>query len=161
MDPLASSLVSRLRESRATLAVAESCTGGLVSAAITSVPGSSEVFVGAVIAYANEVKHAVLGVPDELIAAEGAVSGACVAAMAEGVCRLTGATCAIAVSGVAGPAGGTPQKPVGLVWLAVRTPKGSATFENRFAGDREAVRRQAVDAALRCLVDALSPAPSL
>jgi PncC family amidohydrolase len=159
MNPLASSLVSHLRESRNTLAVAESCTGGLLCGAITSVPGSSMVFVGGVIAYANEVKRVVLGVPDQLLAVEGAVSGACVAAMAEGVCRLTGATCSIAVSGVAGPDGGTPQKPLGLVWIAVRTPKGIATFEARFAGDREAVRRQAVDAALRHLVDALSSAP--
>jgi len=138
------------------LCVAESCTGGMLAAAITAVPGASAVFCGGVIAYANQVKHALLGVPDEVLAQQGAVSEACVVAMAQGACRLTGATCALAVSGIAGPGGGTPLKPVGLVWIGLRVRSRASAFAHRFRGSRARVRQQAVAAALRHLCQALA-----
>lgn len=134
------------------LATAESCTGGLVAGALTAVAGSSAWFVGGVVAYANAVKERLLGVDPAILAAHGAVSGPCVAAMAQGVARLLGASAAVAVSGIAGPGGGTPSKPVGLVWLGWWLEGAAETRSFRFAGDRAAVRWAAVDAALAGLV---------
>ncbi len=102
-----------------TLATAESCTGGAIAAAITSVAGSSDVFKGSVVAYSNDVKHRVLGVAQEILDSEGAVSAATVEAMAVGVQRLIGSHCAVATSGIAGPGGAVPGKPVGTVWVAI------------------------------------------
>lgn len=152
---LAAELIRALRDRKGTVAVAESCTGGMIGAALTAVPGSSAVFLGGVISYANSVKRDLVGVPQELLERFGAVSAEVAGAMAEGVRRLTGATCAVAVSGVAGPDGGTAEKPVGLVWVGVAAGLGTATFEHRFAGGRAEVRRQAVDAALRHVLDSL------
>jgi len=118
------------------VATAESCTGGSVSAAITSVPGASAVMQGAVVSYSNDVKTGVLGVDPLIIETEGAVSAPVVEQMAAGVARLCGADCAIATSGVAGPGGGTPDKPVGTVWMCVLTPAGSHSWCCRFPGDR-------------------------
>ena len=118
------------------VATAESCTGGSVSAAITSVPGASAVMQGAVVSYSNDVKTGVLGVDPLIIETEGAVSAPVVEQMAAGVARLCGADCAIATSGVAGPGGGTPDKPVGTVWMCVLTPSGSHSWCCRFPGDR-------------------------
>lgn len=119
LKALACEVNSRLRELGLTLSTAESCTGGTIAAAVTSVPGSSAVFKGAVVAYSNDVKHSVLGVPVEVIEKYGAVSSAVVEAMAAGVRRLTGSDCAVATSGIAGPGGATAGKPVGTVWVAV------------------------------------------
>lgn len=130
------------------LATAESCTGGLVAARLTDVPGSSDVFVGAVVAYANEVKVTQLGVPESLLAAHGAVSAEVAAAMADGVRRLLGVEVGIAVTGVAGPAGGTEAKPVGLVHFHVSTQEGGRGGELSLPGDREAIRARATVAAL-------------
>ncbi|MCZ7587748.1 MAG: CinA family nicotinamide mononucleotide deamidase-related protein [Gaiella sp.] len=130
------------------LATAESCTGGLVAARLTDVPGSSDVFVGAVVAYANEVKVTQLGVPESLLAAHGAVSAEVAAAMADGVRRLLGVEVGIAVTGVAGPAGGMEAKPVGLVHFHVSTQEGGRGGELSLPGDREAIRARATVAAL-------------
>jgi nicotinamide-nucleotide amidase len=133
------------------LATAESCTGGLVAARLTSVPGSSESFVGAVVAYADEVKLAELDVPQELLAEHGAVSAEVAAAMAEGARRRLGADVAVAVTGVAGPGGGTPEKPVGLVHLHAAGPDGSLTRVLDLPGEREQIRIRATVTALHLL----------
>lgn len=126
-----------------TLATAESCTGGLIGHLVTNVPGSSNYYRMGVVAYSNEAKVRVLGVPEDLIARHGAVSEPVARAMAEGVRSLAGADVAVAVSGVAGPGGGTPQKPVGTVWMAVAGPGGTRAVLRRLAGDRERVKRAA------------------
>jgi nicotinamide-nucleotide amidase len=131
-----------------TLATAESCTGGLVAARLTSVPGSSEVFRGSVVAYANEVKESSLGVSGALLARHGAVSAETAAAMALGVREAVGVDVGIADTGIAGPGGGTPEKPVGLVHLHVATPDAAAGREFSFPGDREAIRTRATVGAL-------------
>lgn len=134
------------------IACAESCTGGMIAAALTDVPGSSDAFAGGVIAYANEVKAGLLEVPAGLLARHGAVSEATARAMAEGALRIPGATIAIATTGVAGPGGGTGEKPVGLVWLAVARRGGDTTAaSHRFGGERSAVRRRATATALDML----------
>jgi competence/damage-inducible protein CinA-like protein len=136
------------RERRLSLAVAESCTGGLVAARLTSVPGSSDVFVGGVVAYANAVKRAELGVSEDLLRAHGAVSAEAAAAMAAGVRARLGADVGIAVTGVAGPGGGTEEKPVGLVYLHAETPDAGRGLEFNYPADREGIRRRATVAAL-------------
>jgi nicotinamide-nucleotide amidase len=130
------------------LAAAESCTGGLVAARLTSVPGSSEMFRGGVVAYDDVVKKEQLGVPEEILAAHGAVSAETAEAMAVGARRAFGTDVAVSVTGIAGPGGGTPEKPVGLVFLHAQSPDGDKRLEIHFPGDREAVRRRATAAAL-------------
>lgn len=120
-----------------TLSTAESCTGGMISSLITSVPGSSAYFLGSVTSYANSVKTGVLGVPENVIEKYGAVSSECVAAMAEGVRKLTGSDYSVATSGIAGPGGGSEEKPVGLVWIAVSSAKGTETFKAVFKNNRK------------------------
>ena len=120
-----------------TLSTAESCTGGKISSLLTSVPGSSAYFLGSVTSYANSVKTGVLGVPEEIIEKYGAVSSECVAAMAEGVRRITGSDFAVATSGIAGPGGGSESKPVGLVWIGVSSELGTETFSHVFRNDRK------------------------
>jgi nicotinamide-nucleotide amidase len=137
-----------LRERGLTLGTAESCTGGLVAARLTDVPGSSDVFHGSVVAYANEVKEAQLGVPEAVIAGHGAVSAEAAAAMAAGAREALGVDVAVAVTGVAGPGGGTPEKPVGLVFLHAAGPDGELARRRDFPGDRETIRRRATVAAL-------------
>jgi nicotinamide-nucleotide amidase len=131
-----------------TLATAESCTGGLVAARLTSVPGSSDVVLGGVVAYANEVKAQELGVPAEVIVRHGAVSAEVAEAMAQGARRQLGADVAVAVTGIAGPNGGTPEKPVGLVHLHAEGPAGGLGREFSFPGDRPAIRGRSVTGAL-------------
>jgi nicotinamide-nucleotide amidase len=138
------------------LAAAESCTGGLVAARLTSVPGSSDVFRGAVVSYDNGVKIAQLGVSEETLAAHGAVSAQTAAEMARGALQSLGADVAVAVTGIAGPGGGTPEKPVGLVYLHVSAAGREEARELRLPGDREAVRRRATAAALHLLRELLS-----
>jgi PncC family amidohydrolase len=145
-----------LSSSGRTVAVAESCTGGLLGGAITSIPGSSLYFSGGVVAYGNSAKISVLGVPPALIAARGAVSREVALAMAEGVLSLFRADLAIAVTGVAGPGGGSRGKPVGAVWVAVVAPGGVRYAHRfRFPGGREAVRRETVKASLGAAIDLL------
>ena len=122
---------------------------------ITSTPGCSDIFLGSVVSYSNCVKTGVLGVESGLIERHGAVSSEVVAAMAEGVARLTGAECAIATSGIAGPGGATDGKPVGTVWTAVLTPKGTETFVRRYPGNRQRVIDRASTEALLALAKKL------
>ena len=133
---LAAVVLELLRQRGQTLAVAESCTGGGLGAALAAVPGASEVFLGGVIAYANSVKQGLLGVPAALLEAHGAVSDPVAQAMAEGARRATGADWALAITGVAGPGGGSDEKPVGLVHLAVAGPDGCSSEGVRFGTSR-------------------------
>ncbi|MBN1306642.1 MAG: CinA family protein [Chitinispirillaceae bacterium] len=149
-----------LIERNRTCAVAESCTGGLIGAAITAIAGSSAYFRGGVIAYANDVKIRLLGVPERVLAAKGAVSAETVAAMAAGVAKLLEADCAVSVSGIAGPGGGSHEKPAGLVYIGTFTTAAVASFRHLFTGERAAVRHAAATAALQHLIDQLNaPAP--
>jgi nicotinamide-nucleotide amidase len=131
-----------------TLATAESCTGGLVAARLTEVPGSSDVFVGGIVAYADAVKLAELGVPEEVLAAHGAVSAETAATMADGVRRRLGADVGVAVTGVAGPGGGTEEKPVGLVFFHAAGPDGEEALRFELPGDREWIRTRSAVTAL-------------
>ena len=151
LDQLATALLAR----RQTLATAESCTGGLVGAALTGLPGSSAWYLGGVVAYANELKIRLLGVPAESLAAHGAVSLETARAMAAGARAATGADFAVAITGIAGPSGGTPEKPVGLVFIGVAAPHGTATFKHHFSGSRAEIRQAATEAALRHLLEAV------
>jgi nicotinamide-nucleotide amidase len=138
------------------LATAESCTGGLVAARLTSVPGASDVVRGGIVAYDNDVKLAQLAVPEETLAEHGAVSAETAAAMAAGARESLAADVAIAVTGVAGPDGGTPEKPVGLVYLHASAPGGQKGRELRLPGDRETIRRRAAAAALHLVRELLT-----
>jgi len=152
---LAAVVLDRCRVLDFTLAVAESCTGGMLGERITSIPGSSDVFLGGVIAYHNEVKRSLLGVRSEAIERSGAVSEEVVLQMASGVRERLGADVGVAVTGIAGPGGGTPEKPVGLVWIAVHA---SVVKARRFhvGGDRAEIRQRAAQAALEMVRRALS-----
>ena len=145
-----------LRERGLTLATAESCTGGLVAHRITNVSGSSDYYEGGVTAYANEVKTGILHVARETLEDKGAVSAECAKAMANGVRELLGSDIGIATTGIAGPTGGTPDKPVGLVYIALAT-KDYVDYEKHiFHRDREGNKREAADAALSMLMRHLS-----
>lgn len=143
MTQQAVNLVELLKANGRTCATAESCTGGMIGSLITAVPGSSEVYLGGVVSYANSVKAGVLGVSVGTLETFGAVSEKCAAEMAEGARRLTGADVAVSVTGIAGPGGGSAEKPVGLVWFAVATESGTRSEKAIFAGSREDVRRSA------------------
>ncbi|MBW2107713.1 MAG: CinA family protein [Deltaproteobacteria bacterium] len=131
-----------------TIAVAESCTGGLISHRLTNVSGSSAYFEMGLITYSNRSKTAMLGVSADLIRSDGAVSEACVRAMASGVRVLAGTDLGLAVSGIAGPTGGTVEKPVGTVHLALASPEGVQAWRFLFQGDRESIKGRASDEAL-------------
>ena len=154
---LAAVVLDQLRGRKVRLVVAESCTGGVLSGRITAVPGASEVFIGGVVAYDNVVKSGTLDVPPELLDQHGAVSEQVVSAMAEGAQRQFAADVALAVTGIAGPTGGTAEKPVGTVWLAARYRSESRALKRMFPGDRNEIRARSAQAALdllrRLLVD--------
>jgi nicotinamide-nucleotide amidase len=141
--------------SRVMLATAESCTGGLVAGAITDIAGSSAWFERGFVTYSNRAKMEELGVDPEIIGRHGAVSGETAKAMAQGARAASGAQWAVAVTGIAGPAGGSPDKPVGTVWFAWAGPRGVETLHRRLEGDRAAVRTASVAIALQGLVDRL------
>jgi PncC family amidohydrolase len=138
-----------------TCATAESCTGGGVGSAITAVPGSSAVFYGGVVSYDNSVKENVLGVDGETLKTVGAVSAECAAQMADGVRRLMKTDVAVSVTGIAGPGGGSAEKPVGLVWFGLATESGVRTEKAIFAGDRARIREHAVMHAIGMLTTAV------
>ena len=140
-----------LTQRKWTLGVAESCTGGLVSHVITDLSGSSAFFLGGVVAYANEVKSSILGVPEALLIAHGAVSHQVALSMAQGVKRALGSDVGIATTGVAGPTGGTLEKPVGTVFIAVSTPLGDEVEHRLWRSDREGNKRLSAEAALALL----------
>ena len=139
---------SLLLKNKMQIAVAESCTGGALSARITDVPGSSEYFMGGVISYSNESKASFLGVAPEIISLHGAVSPQTAVAMAKAVCSKFSADIGIGITGIAGPGGGSAEKPVGLVYIAISGPYGDEYTENRFTGQRTAIKSRAVIAAL-------------
>lgn len=148
-------LAERLCSGKLRLATAESCTGGLIGHWITEWPGASTFYVGGVTAYANKVKESLLGVPQETLEAHGAVSEATVLAMASGACFRLGADVGVAVSGVAGPGGGSAEKPVGTVWIGWSVGGEVSARGFLFAGDRSAVKRAAAAAALTGLLGRL------
>jgi nicotinamide-nucleotide amidase len=139
------------RERGLTLGTAESCTGGLVAARLTSVPGSSAVFVGGVVAYADQVKAMELDVPADILERHGAVSAETAAAMARGARERLGTDLALSVTGIAGPDGGSDEKPVGLVYLHAVGPGGARSADFVFPGDRESIRRRAAVTALHLM----------
>lgn len=152
---LTQALFERLIEKKLTVVTAESLTGGGVAAALTSLSGSSSYFLGGVMAYSNQLKVELLGVPLEVLAEHGAVSEECARAMAEGARRKLGAGVAVATTGIAGPTGATPTKPVGLVWLAVATETGVFTLNKIFDGDRAMVTRSSINEALALLLNTI------
>ena len=158
-ESLSEVLVRTLRENGLHATAAESCTGGMVTAAITSVAGASEVFDGGVCSYANAVKASLLGVSEETLREHGAVSEACAAEMARGVRKLMGADLAVSVTGIAGPGGGTPEKPVGTVCFGVSTPDGEYTLTRHYRSQGSSVResnrtRSALEAQFQLLLAA-------
>jgi nicotinamide-nucleotide amidase len=155
--PLLVALDRALRDQGLTIAVAESCTGGLVAAALTDMPGASEYFVGGVVTYANQAKSGLLGVPVELLERVGAVSAEVAEMMAARVRELLGADIGVAVTGIAGPGGGEQGKPVGLTYIAASSVDGSLGRERRWPGGRASNRAASVDAALELAAEILSP----
>ncbi|HXS80695.1 MAG TPA: CinA family protein [Gammaproteobacteria bacterium] len=153
LEALALKLGRALQERRARVATAESCTGGWIAKALTDVPGSSQWFDGGIVAYSNAAKIALLGVPGDALAAHGAVSEETVRAMAEGARTRFAADFAVAVSGIAGPDGGSADKPVGTVHFAWAAPGGVTAARRIFAGGRETVRRLTVALAIERLVE--------
>ena len=146
---------SILREKGLKMALAESCTGGLVGDRVTDVPGSSDYFIGGVVAYAYEAKVALLGVSWETLNSKGAVSRETVLEMAHGARTLLSADIALAISGIAGPDGGTAEKPVGTTWIGLVTGSDELAQVFYFSGDREQNKSFAADAAMRLLLDFL------
>jgi PncC family amidohydrolase len=157
------SLAERLQrlclERHETVATAESCTGGLIAAAITAVPGSSAYFLGGVVTYADSAKVELLGIPEATIGAHGAVSAQVALAMTIGARERLGASLAVSVTGVAGPDGGSPAKPVGLVYVGLASADGADVRRLMLSGDRTAIREAAAGAALEWLVEHTSGVP--
>lgn len=145
-------VVRKLAAEHSTLSTAESCTGGLVAKLITDVPGASDVFPGGVVSYSNEIKYSILGVDEEILALHGAVSHQCAVKMAEGVRRVMGTSWGIGITGIAGPGGGSPEKPVGLVYVAIASKHRTLVSKYNISGDRETVRSTVAKYALRELL---------
>jgi PncC family amidohydrolase len=148
LDALASELASALGESGSSLSCAESCTGGLAAAAITDIPGASGFFLGGLVAYSNAAKERLLAVPAATIDAHGAVSAETAIAMAGGAASAFGSDYAFSITGIAGPGGGSSDKPVGTVWFGFRSPGSTVSASAFFTGDRQAVRDAAAEFAL-------------
>ena len=146
--PMEDLLGKNLTVANATISTAESCTSGLVGKTITNTSGSSAYYMGGVISYSNDIKHRVLGVPQELLDTYGAVSEQVARAMAEGVARVTGTDYAVSTTAIAGPGGGSEEKPVGLVWFGVTGPHGTVAHKANFIGSREEIRQGAAELAL-------------
>ncbi len=159
LTDLAATLLDLCRTRRLTIAAAESCTGGLLSARLTAIPGSSDVFVGGIVAYDNRVKRQLLGVMDDDLLREGAVSEPVVRQMAAGVRERIGADLGLAITGVAGPGGGTTEKPVGTVWIAVAFNGDTHTRLLRLWGDREEIRIRSAQAVMALTRRTLTGAP--
>lgn len=155
LEEIAPDLLDRLRDSGLKLATAESCTGGNIAHHITLVAGSSDVYNGGAVTYSNSAKSAVLGVAPEIIDTNGAVSEPVVRAMVSGACRAFSADCAVATSGIAGPGGGTDEKPVGTVWIAAATPAGIFAELYHLSGPRCEIIDKATLLALRMLYNNL------
>ncbi|MBQ7812315.1 MAG: CinA family nicotinamide mononucleotide deamidase-related protein [Bacteroidales bacterium] len=150
-DTLQECIGRMLLQNGKTVSAAESCTGGMISELFTGIPGSSGFYLGSVTSYANSVKTGVLGVPAEIIEESGAVSSECVAKMAEGIRRLTGSDFSVATSGIAGPGGGSEEKPVGLVWIGISSKDSTQTLKMTFNGDRKRNIERFASSALNAL----------
>jgi PncC family amidohydrolase len=159
-DPALVAIAERLQGicigRRLTVATAESCTGGLVAEAITAVPGSSAYFLGALVTYSNEAKQVILDVPEAMLAAHGAVSAQVARSMATGARSKLSSSLAVAITGIAGPDGRSPTKPVGLTYIGLASPKGVEVRKRKFGLDRAGNRAAAAATALEWLVDAAS-----
>ncbi len=151
LNTITEKIIRTLAARQQTITFAESCTGGRIAAAFTAISGASAVLGGACITYSNEIKHRWLGVSRDVLEAYGAVSEACVLQMLEGAVKMADADVAIAVSGIAGPTGGTPDKPVGTVYIGILTPEEKKVYHCLFDGDREAVQQQSVQFAIETL----------
>lgn len=148
LEKMVAALGQSLRSQRYRMATAESCTGGLVACTLTDVAGSSEWFEGGVVAYDNRVKMRLLAVPEEILICHGAVSRACVESMVQGVCTLMDVAVGLAISGIAGPGGGTPDKPVGTVWVAWQSGGRVWSRDYLFDGTRREIKMQSMRAAI-------------
>ena len=155
LQEIAPDLLDALRQAGLKIATAESCTGGNIAHHLTLVAGCSDVYMGGAVTYSNEAKADILGVDQAVIEAEGAVSEPVVRAMAEGACRRFHSQCAVATSGIAGPSGGTDDKPVGTVWTAVVTPRGTFSELYHLAGPRSEIIDKATLLVLRLLLNHL------
>ncbi len=151
LTALSRSIGGLLKEEKLTVCTAESCTGGLLSSVLTMVSGASSYYMGSVIAYSNEVKNKILGVPQDILINKGAVSPETANLLASGVRALLGAAIGIGITGIAGPEGGTPEKPVGLVYIALNSATVSWCHGFYFRGDRQRIRLLSVNAALQML----------
>jgi len=148
-------IIEKLTSQNQTLSFAESCTGGRIAAAFTSISGASSVLDGSVVTYSNAIKRTWLGVDNEVLETFGAVSSQCVSQMLEGIRNLSGADYALAVSGIAGPTGGTEEKPVGTVYIGLQTPFSQEVFQCFFHGEREHVQEQSTAFAIEKLTEVL------
>lgn len=155
LQEIAPDLLDALRQAGLKIATAESCTGGNIAHHLTLVAGCSDVYLGGAVTYSNEAKADILGVDPAVIKSEGAVSEPVVRAMAEGACRRFHTQCAVATSGIAGPSGGTDDKPVGTVWTAVVTPRGTFSELYHLAGPRSEIIDKATLLVLRLLLNHL------
>ena len=148
-------IIQKLTERNQTISFAESCTGGRIAAAFTAISGASEILDGSVVSYSNDIKHTWLGVEKEVLENFGAVSSQCVSQMLEGIKNLSGADYTLAVSGIAGPTGGTELKPVGTVYIGLQTPFSQEVFQCFFHGDRVAIQEQSTAFAIEKLEEVL------
>ncbi|MBD3788860.1 MAG: CinA family protein [Campylobacterales bacterium] len=151
----AEQIILRLVGLSQTITFAESCTGGRIAAAFTAISGASAVLNGSCVTYSNEIKHRWLGVSNEVLEKYGAVSKECVEQMLDGICKMASSNYAIAVSGIAGPTGGTPLKPVGTVFIGIKTPNKTEIYPCFFEGNRENIQEQSVDFAIDRMAEAL------
>ena len=149
----ASRLIETFKAQGLSLSLAESCTGGMIAAAVTEIAGASDIFWGSAVTYINSAKENILGVSKETLERHGAVSAQCASEMARGSRKIFGAKVALSVTGIAGPGGGSAQKPVGTVWFGISTEEGERAFLKTFDGARDEVRSQTVDAALASLLE--------
>jgi len=152
---LTEKIIMVLQEREETITFAESCTGGRIAAAFTAIPGASNVLNGSCVTYSNEIKHRWLGVEERVFETDGAVSRKCVSQMLEGIIKIAEADYAIAVSGIAGPGGGTALKPVGTVYIGIATPLTREIHHCLFGGNRESVQKQSVQFAIEILAKML------
>lgn len=148
-------IIKKAIKNKIKLSFAESCTGGMVSALFTEIPGVSEIFMGSAVTYSNEAKHSLLGVSEETLAKHGAVSSECACEMAEGSRRIYNSDIAMSITGIAGPDGGTPEKPVGTVWFGYADKSRTISFKKEFKGSREQVRAASVKQILFTLSEEL------
>ncbi len=150
---LAERLIQEAALRNMTIGLAESCTGGRIAGSLTDVQGASKVFLGSAVTYSNEAKIDILGVDPAIINDHGAVSSRCAEKMAEGAKRIFRSDIALSVTGIAGPDGGSEEKPVGTVWFGISSKDATYTFKKQFSGERELIRNSAVKTALAALLE--------